>query len=276
MVVRGGGAENFRQLLEILEVDTNNLHAITEPMKFQNVILPDESFFIDDSGKPFENQFFSGNTVFAQEYLDTIEIARNYARKKFTPLSQKKFYIYHGGSNQIGEQRLAEYFKSKGYAIIQPEKFTLDEQLNIFLNCESFVSTLGSASHNAIFLKDNSEVILIPRWVRYNLNTYQEAINRMHNLQVSYIDATLSLGSPGIEGAYLFIISEQLKKFFGDAWTGFAEEDLVNFLEYQKYCQAHGLPIFDTPKKYYSGVLNEILAQLKQREDLLQKFGIKI
>ena len=38
---------NFIKLLEILEVDIKRLQFITKPVKFQTIILPDESFFTE-------------------------------------------------------------------------------------------------------------------------------------------------------------------------------------------------------------------------------------
>ncbi len=272
----GGVVPSFVRLLELLKIDVKRLIPITSPIKFQNVILPDESFFLDDTGTPLENHFFSADAYFTREYLQTIEQIRNFAAEKFKPLEQKKFFFFHG-TNQIGEERLAEYFKSKGYEIIKPEKFSLDEQLNILANCESFASTVGSCSHNLIFLRDGAEVILIPRWIKNKLNAYQQALNQLHELKIFYVDSGLPIYSPEHTGPYCYIISEQLKKFFGDdAAETYTEADFLTFLNYVKYALEHNLPLSETASKYCSNVMLEFMSQLRRREDLMARVGVKL
>ena len=123
-----GGAYNFEQqknfsrLLEVLEVNVDRVLPIYHPVQFQNIILPDGAF---------------ADGLFSNEYRETVDRIRNFALKNQTPTSSKKIYYFYGTA-QIGEERLAEYFKSKGYEIFSPEKLTFDEQLNLLINVEKF------------------------------------------------------------------------------------------------------------------------------------------
>ena len=245
--------KSFRRLLEILEVDVDNLRLITEPTEFDKIILPNSSFAI---GK------------FTAEYRESINRIRDFAMKNRIPVANKKFYYFHG-LRQMGEDRLAEYFKSKGYEIIQPENLTLDEQLNWLINCESFASTLGSASHNSLFLRDGTEAIFIPRLANTATNYFQLAVNQVNSVNANYIDSTLSLF-----GTSFYIISEQLKRLFGDKWIGYDEEDFKNFLQYVKDGLGRGLNINQKAKEYYDPVLEDFISQLKRREDLIKGCGM--
>ena len=138
---------NARRLLEILGVDVDKVQPITQPTRFDKIILFDDAYVF--------------NSYFTNEYREMIDRVRSFALKNRKPTSSKKIYYFYG-RNQIGEERLAEYFKSKGYEIISPEKLTLDEQLNCLINCESFASTAGSCAHNSVFLRDSTETIFIP------------------------------------------------------------------------------------------------------------------
>lgn len=261
---RGGGyfsiehQKNFRRLLEILEVDVNRLQPIFHPAQFENIILPDSSFTPDS---------------FTEEYRETIERVRDFALKNRTPTSTKKIYYFYG-KNQFGEERLAEYFKSKGYEIISPERLTVDEQFNLLINAESFASTIGSCSHNSVFLRDDIEAILIPRAANRFTN-YQQQLNQVHPINATYADSSLSI-LENFNGVYCFIISEQLKKFFGDEFNGCDEEDLKIFLTYMQYCAGRGC----TPKKgvmeYYESIYRSFIEQLGKRKDLLEAFGVSI
>ncbi len=196
--------KNFRRLLEILEVDIDNIRPITQPTQFDKIILPDEAFF--------------GNKTFTIEYRETINRIRDFAIKNRTPTANKKIYYYYG-RHQVGEERLSEYFKSKGYEIIRPEKLTLDEQLNLLINAESFASTLGSCAHNSIFLRDETETIFIPRSAKAFLN-YQTALNQINNINTNYVDSSLSIFNMNHDWE-CYIISERLKRFFGDKFNNY-------------------------------------------------------
>ena len=251
---------NFRRLLEILGLDVEKIRPITQPTRFEKIILPDESFYGEKLGSDVFRRF-------TNEYRETIERVRYFALKNSSPVSSKKIYYFHGKRAQIGEDRLAQYFKTKGYEIVSPEKLTLDEQLNLLINAESFASTLGSASHNSMFMRDGAEAIFIPR-KSYGFTAYQDALNQVHPLNVNYVDASLSIFNVRNSGPFCYIISEPLKRFFGDKWKGYEEDDLKNFLQYVKYATSKGCEIrFIT--NYYKGILSEFMRQLKQQKNLI-------
>ena len=251
--------KDFRRLMEILGIDVDKLQPITQPTQFDKIILPDESFYLE------------GYRKFTNEYRETIDRIRSFGLKHSTPISCKKLFFFHGKKGQFGEERLAEYFKSKGYQIVNPEKprLTFDEELNLLINCESFASNLGSGSMNLLFLRDGTETILIPR-TAYTIIDYQESVNRVHNLNVTYVDSTLSIFSEGMTiGRFLYIVSEPLKRFFGDKWDGYEEEDFKTFLQYVKHYLSVGFKFNPNIRMRYDKILSDFMAQLKQREDLI-------
>lgn len=250
---------NFRRLLEVLEIDVDKLQPITQPTKFEKIILADESIFPERYRR------------FTAEYRETIDRIRHFALKNQTPTSSKRIYYFYG-RHQVGEERLANYFKLKGYEIICPERLTFDEQLNILINCESFASTLGSCAHNSIFLRDGTETIFIPR--SRDFTGYQETLNLVHPLNVNYIDSSLSVFNR-IHDWECYIISEQLKKFFGENFYGYEEGDFKAFLEYTKLAITQkGRSINPNQKKAYGSVFTDFMAQLRQREDLIAAYNM--
>ena len=247
---------NFRRLLEILEVDIDKCRKIDQPTQFDKIILPDSSF----------------GAIATNECRETIDRVRNFALKNRMPTSNKKVYYFHGRI-QVGEERLAEYFKSKGYEIISPQKLTLDEQLNWLINCESFASTLGSCSHNSVFLRDRTETIIIPREGIFGRD-YQLPLDQINLVNATYIDSTMSIFDKG-NRYHCYIISEQLKKFFGDKWNGYEEEDFKIFLQYVKTSLTKGFDVDSGEKNYYDfSPIQEFLAQLRKYEDLMVAYGM--
>ena len=251
--------KSFRRLLEILEIDIDRLKLIEQPTQFEKIILPNQSFYLH----------WKDGRQFTKEYREMIDCVRNFALKNRTPTSTKKIYYFHG-ARQFGEQYLAEYFRSKGYEIIRPERLTLDEQLNLLINAESFASTIGSCSHNSVFLRDGTETILIPRAAEA-ASGYQMTLDRVNPLNINYVDSTLSLFYRG-NAAYCYIISEQLKKFFEDKFDGYKEEDFKIFLEYVKNQLSY--KVNPKAKIYYSEFIREFLAQLHKREDLIAAYDM--
>lgn len=264
----GGGtwcgiSPSLLNLFKILEIDADKWTPITEATKFKNIIFPDESFFSNDNDENF----------FTNEYLETIDRIRNFAQKNFTELSQKKFYFNHGRGH-LGEERLAEYFKAKGYEVVRPETLPIEEQVNLLANCTDFASTVGSCALNMIFTRDNTNVILIPRYTA--AEDYSYPLSQIHGMNVKYIDSAVSLFQKDSFGPFCYIISKQLKKFFGDEADEYSEDDLTTFLQYVKFSISQGFKENLKLKKYYSKILAEIYSQLAQRKDLAEKFGIVI
>lgn len=243
---------NFPQLLSILGVDPNALQPVEQPTQFANVIVPDDSFYYSDL------RTFS----FTPEYRETIDRIRSYALKNRTPIPDKKIYYFYG-RHQIGEENLALYFMSKGYTPLLPERIPLDEQLNYLINCDSFASTLGSCSHNSLFLRDGAEAIFIPR-TAYAFTTYQQALSEVHPLNATYIDSSLSIFGK-LHESYCFIISKQLREFFGEPFGGYTEDDFKTFLRYMKDSVTKGRQVTPRAKQYYDSVFPDFFVQLWNR-----------
>ena len=149
-----------------------------------------------------------------------------------------------------------------------------EEQINILANCENFASTVGSISHNTIFMKDKSKSILIPRFSE--LNGCQQILNQCNNTNAFYIDSTISVFSSNQHGGpFCYIVSENLRKYFGEEITEkYTDEDFLTFLTYVKYALSRGLKESPKEMEYLKNIFPEFISQLKKRNDLMQKVGI--
>lgn len=245
--------KNFPRLLEIVGIDPNALQPVEQLTEFENVIVPDDSFFHNGL------RTFS----FTPEYRETIDRMRDFALKNRKPTASKKVYLFYG-RHQTGEERLASYFRTKGYAKVLPESLSLDEQLNLLINCDSFASTLGSCSHNSLFLRDNAQAILIPRAANA-FTTYQQTLGEVHPLNTTYIDSSLSIFGE-LHESYCFILSKQLKEFFGDPFGRYTEGDFTTFLDYMKDSVIKGREITPRTKQYYDNVFPDFFVQLWNRK----------
>ena len=247
-----------------MNFDVYRLQEIKQPTQFERIILPDSSFL---------SLNFSDMGSFTTEYRETIDIIRNFALKNRTPTSCKKIYNYYG-KNQVGEMRLAEYFKSKGYEIItHEERIKFDEYFNLLINCESFASNIGSCAHDSVFLREGTETIMIPRSANAFVD-YQQVIDQVSSLKVSYVDSTLSVFNV-MHDSFCYVISEQLKRFFDDKWNGYEEEDFKAFLDYvNSPTVRRGRAINPNEVRGYGSVFTDFMTQLKQRKDLIAAYNM--
>ncbi|MBQ3395735.1 MAG: glycosyltransferase family 61 protein [Synergistaceae bacterium] len=271
---------NYKRMLDILGINVSVMQCVETLTKYDRIILPDESFFHTSDGIRF----------FTPEYVETINIVRDYAIKNMKPVKSKKLYYSYSGytsGKSVGEDKLEKYFSSKGYEIIHPEKLSLDEQLNLLVNCESFASTVGSCSHNMIFLRDDTEVILIPR-ANYMMG-YEAALDHVHNLKISYVDSSFSIfvGKKAPHGGpFLFFISSNLRKYFHDKDINHIIS-ASDFRKYLRIASGHSLGLAfgkigeaDNPEvyRYYSKVAAEYFSQIFKSSWLhrLRKFLKKL
>ena len=219
--------ENFRKLLDYLGIREDRLVSVTEVTECEELILPDESFFTEDGDI----------RRYTKEYKDTIDIIKQNAAGGHISEEYEKIYLTFSGSDKMyGEENLEDYFRSKGYQIVDFGNVSLENQLRMLANCRSLAGTIGSSTHNAAFLSEGSELILIPR--AYYLTGYQLAINEMRGLDVKYVDASLSDGTrrdmPYL-GPFFTFVSDELRGLFGDALDESRNQSRKMLKAYYKY-----------------------------------------
>ncbi len=167
-----------------------------------------------------------------------IDEIRDYGRKnkKETGYDKVYFTASQWKTNSYGEDKLEKYFSNKDFKVIAPEKYTFSEQLNILLNCKCFASTIGSCSHNSIFLENDASVILIPR-ANY-LTGYQMTVNTLWNQSITIVDCHLSVfvnkDFPW-EGPFFYYVSQNLKDYFEDRSINNRLYWRENFKDYKYY-----------------------------------------
>lgn len=218
---------NFVRFLEIMGVPVDRLKRIDNITKCNTLIYPDECFYPGES-------FYR----FTKEYRQLIDRVKTYAKNNIRQCGYDKVYFAYSKFAKIrnfGEENLINFFKNHGYKIISPEQHTFEEQLNMLIQCKKFASTLGSGSHNTVFLGDDAEVILIPR-AGY-LGGYQQTPDYVADNKVTYIDSTMSIAvnnKAPWEGPFCYIVSEQLMKYFEEDYD---KNDLyrTNYKTVRKY-----------------------------------------
>ena len=200
--------EYVHRLFHLAGVNLNDFELITELTCFDRIIVPDNSFIADN-----------GERYFTNEYKNTIKgIIHQVSTTSHSPLPNKIYFTRTGIKNwrDTGEENIEKVFRKKGYAIISPEKHTVDEQILMLQHCTHFAATEGSISHNAVFCRPGTEVTIIRKCD--NVNNYQMALNAAANVNVTYIDAhrsTLTPENAPWVGPFYLYVNKNLKRWAG-------------------------------------------------------------
>ena len=256
---------NFVSLLRMIGTDKIELEPVETITRFKKVILPDECFIRRNDGpRSFVKEF--GTRFYTSEYKSIIERIRHYGRSHYIENGKKSIYLSarkRSRYNEQGERKLEIYFRNLGYEIIYPEEYSFVEQLNIFLNCSEFASSIGSISHNIVFLNDHTKVCLIPRTAF--IPEYQLALDTLHDLKISYIDSTLSvfpdLNTPWT-GPNYYIISDQLQKYFGTNYNYKVNKFKFWVFKHLAYSMNEGV----RPSEYYKDAIDRYLSNDEIKE----------
>lgn len=208
-------SENVKQLLNLLDIDISEIEEITTITRFKHVILPDESFYTLDGSIRY----------YTKEYINDIDRIKNNFKIRilstdFTCQTYDKIYFSYSKyrhTRQIGEKSLEKFFEEQGYKIIYPEQHSFYEQLYMIMNCNYLASTIGSCSHNFVFAKEGTNIILIPRANYYT--GYQIAIDNLlsEKTNIYYVDSSLSIYTSQEmpwSGPFYYYVSDKLCDYF--------------------------------------------------------------
>lgn len=223
-------SSSFLRLLEGIGVSQDDLVPITDITKFNKVYIPNECFYKEETDIRFFTKEYRNLVHHIKDYY--VSKARNdvrtYEKIYFTYSKYKKHVSF-------GEKYLEDFFSSLNYVIVAPEDYSLEEQIVLLANCKSLVSTIGSCSHNCIFMNDGAELILIPR--TYCLTGYQIALNEVNDLDVTWIDSSLSnhvrREYPYL-GPYCLSITDNLLNVYGSNEYGYSAKEYKDMLK--TYC----------------------------------------
>jgi len=140
-------------------------------IEFTFVFLDDDFYYFSDSKFP---QFMNLG--------DSIEILKKFLNPKIMIGNSKKIYVTREDSNYrkiINEGDVVSLLRDKGYKVINPQLYEIDEQIDIFYNAEKIIAPHGSNLANIIFCKPGTEIYEITPVFRENEKILQ---NRYSNL----------------------------------------------------------------------------------------------
>ena len=142
ILIHRNSSTKFREFIKLI-LDKRNI-------KFSFVYLDDGFYKFTDCEMP---QFFS--------LSKSINILKNLLIPQNGQSEDKKIYVTREDSSYrkiINEADIVTILRSKGYKVINPQLYNIDEQIKIFSQANKIISPHGSNLSNIIFCRPGTEV----------------------------------------------------------------------------------------------------------------------
>ena len=206
-VVKGNYLEFF-QLLKLWD----KIEIINAPTTYREVIVPELGLKCREQYSPKLVKVF-----------DTV--AENVAAEPGWETPEKIYYsrsqLAKGQPFEFGFAMLDEFFEKNGYTVLYPEKVPLGRMIHYVRNAQVVCSLSGSLPHNMLFGNNGQKLEIVERLVISDDN--QTDVNRMRELDVTYIDANISLYMVDFVGPFIAGWTPELQRFAAD--RGYAAPD---------------------------------------------------
>lgn len=202
---------NYREFLELLKI-WDRLEIINRPTTYREVIVPELGIHMRAAYTPKLVKVFdaAADSVIPDPGWETPEKIY-FSRSQF----QK------GLPFESGYDTLDNFFAKNGYTILYPEKVPLSRMIHYIRNSKVVASLSGSLPHNMLFANQGQRVEIVERLVISDDN--QTDVNRMRQLQVTYIDASIPIYPVDFVGPLIMGYTDCLKRFAED--KGYAPPD---------------------------------------------------
>ena len=137
------------RFLELLGIEKERYSILRSPVRFASVTVPEESVH-------------SWGHFYTKEYLQIYARLRD----RVEPSAHKKLYLTHsayGGIVCCNEKYFENYFAAKGFLVVSPEKYSLQEQIAFLKGADEVACMVSTLSHLVLFAKPRTKLIMLTR-----------------------------------------------------------------------------------------------------------------
>ena len=110
------------------------------------------------------------------------KLLTNFLNPKTNVEISKKIYVTREDSNYrkiINEGDIVTLLREKGYRVINPQLYELEEQIEIFSNADKIIAPHGSNLANIIFCKPGTEIFEITPSFRDNEKIFEDRYSNL-------------------------------------------------------------------------------------------------
>lgn len=193
---------NFLEFIKLLGIE-NKVEIINRPQKFKRIIVPELGY--------------KRCQCYSQDFINMLNTINNKAiscKSEFN-LPKKVFLTRSkfpkAKCYEVGLDYLDNLFKMNGFELIEPERTSLKQIINILEAAEVIACESGTLPHNML-LTNNSNLIIMER--QTTINEIQLDIDRIKKLNTIYVDSYVEPfpASPGI-GPFLLQYTDKAAEF---------------------------------------------------------------
>lgn len=192
---------NYREFLELLGI-WEKLELINKPTAYREVIVPELGLYCR-----------RGYTPKLLKVYDTV--ARNVQAEPGWDCPQKIYFsrskLQKGLLFETGYDTLDDFYGRNGYTILYPEQVPLRRMIHYIRNARVVASLSGSLPHNMLFANPGQKLEIVER-LTMNVD-YQVGVNRMLELDATYIDAHIPIYMVGFAGPIIMGYTDCLQRF---------------------------------------------------------------
>ncbi len=202
----------FNDYFKLLDIDLEKIIYIESPSQFKKVIIPDETIH---AWSNYKKKY----TVIYEKIMSNVKAKEH-----------KKIYLTRTQFEKqdcFNEEYFEKFYEKRGYKIIAPEQYSIEEQIAYIKGADEVVCTLGSLSHLLLFAKPKTKLIIL---ARANLNPLipQLLVNQSKKLDFYIIDVSFNF-LPVLHNIGCFLIgpSKYWKEYLNTINEKYTEEDVT-------------------------------------------------
>ena len=207
----------YEEFLGLLGLTADKIEIIQKPVQFDRIIVPDEACYIISGAHP--------------KWLQVFDLMKEHVRQLLPPSGLKKIYLSRtqfrrdNYPDEFNEEYYEKFFAKRGFSVIHPETLPLQEQINMIMNAEEIVCTLGTLSNMAVYAEKGTKLVSIAR--RSAVLLHQLVINTLKDLDWYWVEGTRNpLPIPHDHGIALFYPTKHFKAFLDASGEPYEEREV--------------------------------------------------
>lgn len=246
----------FLDFVKAFGFPLENLMRITQPTRFKQVIIPEQSFRLHDKFHKKHAEVLNRiKQNLPLKKNDLYQIEKKQHPRQFPllwiknklglirPDNYKKIYLLKDpaftsqGTPRFSDLHIGKIFKKNGYKLVNPERISVTDVVKILSLCEDLVAQSGTNAHQIWWMKDKTKLTVLNR--SRHACQIQNTLSQMKDMDTTYIDASFNPLPVGwMNGPFLMCVTTYLRQFFQDKHfkykpqkeQAFIKEHLYDFL----------------------------------------------
>ena len=256
------GVDSFvMEFLDALGISEERLIIVKAPTQFKKIIVPDQSAIPLNYCYPYD---------FTDEYIKPFRRIT----EQLTPGEHKKIYLTKSkvhSKSVIGEEYFIEFFEKKGFAIIDPEDYTLKEKAALMYGADEVVTIDGTNALFSVFCKPSVRLTVLTRRMDY-WDTPQQLITEALGIKEFFLVNT--------SGSFLENITDEahnqvIVNFSRGLTFSYATKEFARYVKYL-YNEEPDVTPEEALKKYLYDYLTYFPEHFSKGKDFIAVSNIKM